>query len=180
MVHLRLQHCVWAIFTALPWCAVAADADFKIVWLDIGEVAASDGRGSPRAGRHLFMADYLMNLSLQGTRIAQVVAEPAITEVTIGTRLCLSSLSIVALNGEGRVVAGAPLSISVRQDHRGDLGLERTESDVCMRPVTTGEYPIRLSSLLPADDGSNRGAQFFLRVNHPPSFDVSETQPLKR
>jgi len=34
-----------------------------------------------------------------------------------------------------------------------------------MRPARPAEYPIRLTSKIPAPDDTKRGAQLFLRVN---------------
>ena len=182
-----LQHCKTFVGAAALCAASGATGlqspeggSYQIVWIDIGEAAASDGSGGPRAGRQLFMAKDLLELSLAGTRVAQVIAEPSMTNVTIGARLCLSALAIRAVDAQGEVVAGAPLSVSVRQDHRNSLGLERTDADICLRPVATGEYPVRFSSLLPAADGSTRGAQIFLRVSHSPSYDVHSPSALDR
>ena len=67
---------------------------------------------------------------------------------------------------DGSLVKQAPLSVAVRQDHRDALGIERGKDDICMRPIAAGEYPVRLTSVLPAKDGTARGAQIFLRVSN--------------
>src|SRR5690606_1396909 len=62
-------------------------------------------------------------------------------------------------------VGGAPLSISVRQDHRNQLGLSRSKRDICLRPSEAGEYPLGLTRRVPARDGTTRGAQAYMRVS---------------
>jgi len=36
-----------------------------------------------------------------------------------------------------------------------------------VKPNEPGEYPVRLTSMLPAQDGTMRGAQMFIRVSDP-------------
>jgi hypothetical protein len=151
-------------------------ADFQIVWVIVGDVATTAGDRPVEAGKHLFMANDLADLSLDQIRIARVDADPAVTELKVGDRFCLSSLRIVASEADKAVVKGAPLSVSVRQDHRDSLQLRYTRRDICMRPVLAGEYPVRFSSLLPAEDGSTRGAQIYLRVSDDRPPEESTTQ----
>lgn len=140
-------------------------ADFQIVWVVVGDVATTAGDRPVEAGKHLFMASDLADLSLKQIRIARVDADPAVTELKVGDRFCLSSLQIVASEADKAILKRAPLSVSVRQDHRDSLQLRYPRRDICMRPVLAGEYPVRFSSLLPAADGSTRGAQIYLRVS---------------
>lgn len=140
-------------------------ADFQIVWVVIGEAAASAGDQPVSAGRHLFMASELASFSLRNVKIARIDAEPVITSLAVGERFCLTSLKITASSADRSIVKHAPLSISVRQDHKDALYLERRKDDICVRPTIPGEFPIRFTSLLPAADGTTRGAQIFVRVH---------------
>ncbi len=159
----------------------AAAADFQIVWVVIGEAAASAGQEPMSVGRHLFMAADLADFSLKRITIARVETEPAVTNLAVGERFCLDSLKLIAYGADRSMVKRAPLSISVRQDYRDGMGLERSRRNICMTPTAVGEYPIRFTSLLPAVDGSMRGAQIFVRVHggKMPSQARSST-PLRR
>lgn len=139
-------------------------ADFQIVWVTVGDASTVSGGQPVRAGRHLFMASDLAQFALKQVSVARVEVSPEITELAIGERFCLTSLKITAVGDDRAQVKQAPLSVSVRQDHRDTLGLERRKNDICVRPVAAGEYPIRFTSLVPAADGTTRGAQIFLRV----------------
>jgi hypothetical protein len=164
-----------ALLSLCGW-SQAQIADFQIVWVVVGDVATTAGDRPVEAGKHLFMANDLAELSLDQIRIARVDADPAVTELKVGDRFCLSSLRIVASEADKAIVKGAPLSVSVRQDHRDSLQLRYTKRDICMRPVLAGEYPVRFSSLLPAEDGSTRGAQIYLRVSDVRAPGESTTQ----
>ena len=139
-------------------------ANFQIVWVVIGDAATSAGDQPARAGAHLFMASDLADLSLKQVRVSRIDVDPTVTALHTGDRFCLSSLKMRATAPDGSPVERAPLSVSVRQDHRDNLRLERTRRDICMQPDAAGEYPVRFASLLPAADGSTRGAQIFVRV----------------
>jgi hypothetical protein len=143
---------------------VKAQPDFQIVWVQVGEAASADKNGVVRAGRRLFDVSDLAELSLDNIRITQVEALPIVTELRVGKEWCLPQLQIKALGADGAPTPAAPLSITVRQDHREHIGLLRTRKNICLKPTQPGEYPLRLTSLLPAPDGSTRGAQIFLRV----------------
>jgi hypothetical protein len=155
---------------ALTWMTLAASesavgqdmAHFQIVWVNVGEAASSSER--PRAGRQLFNGPDLVSLSLDQVKVSQVRVEPEISQLTAGQRLCMTDLSIQAFRADGTPVEAAPLSISIRQDHRHRLRLQRKSNDICFSPQEPGEYPVRVTSLVPAPDGTMRGAQFFLRV----------------
>lgn len=147
-----------------PGTALRA-ADFQIVWVVIGEAAASAGDQPVSAGRHLFMASELASFSLKNVTVARIDAEPVITSLAVGERFCLTSLKITASSADRSIVKHAPLSVSVRQDHKDALYLERRKDNICVRPTTPGEFPIRFTSLLPAADGTTRGAQIFVRVH---------------
>ncbi|HEY6641461.1 hypothetical protein [Povalibacter sp.] len=156
--------------------AQAQIVDFQIVWVVVGDVATSAGDRPVQAGKHLFMANHLADLSLKQVRIARVDADPTVTAIKLGERFCLSSLRISAAGADGSMIKRAPLSVSVRQDHRDTLKLEYRDRDICMRPSAAGEYPVRFASLLPASDGSMRGAQIFLRVADP-AVSGGEAEP---
>jgi hypothetical protein len=140
-------------------------ADFQIVWINVGEVAAApNGDQAPRAGRQLFMAPDLVQLALKNIMVARVTVEPSVIAMAPGEQLCLTGLHIVATGHDRAAIEDAPITVSVRQDQRERLAMKRTKSDICFRPSSPGEYPVRFNSLLPAKDGTTRGAQIFLRV----------------
>jgi hypothetical protein len=152
-----------------------AQTSYQIVWVVIGEASSATDKGSAQAGRQLFMASDLVERSLANVKIEQVDVSPAITQLNIGDRLCLSAMNIRALGPERELVGQAPLSISVRQDHKQRLGLKRSKRDICVKPNEPGEYPVRLTSMLPAKDGTIRGAQIFIRVSDPASNAEQKT-----
>ena len=147
--------------TSLP------QTDFQIVWVVIGEAASASGGDQTGAGRHLFMASELADFALRRVNIARVDAQPVVTEMQIGGHLCITSLKVQAYDTKGTPVKRAPLSVSIRQDHKDIIGLTRTKTDICVAPTVAGEYPMRFTSLLPAKDGTMRGAQIFVRVAAP-------------
>lgn len=152
-----------------PQRVLAQAADFQIVWVVVGEAASSDGKGAARAGRQLFGASDLMSKTLRSVKVAKVDVQPVVIELAVGEELCLSTLSINAFDSDQKPILGAPLSVAVRQDHKERLDLQRSRKNICVRPNEPGEYPLRLTSLLPAPDGTMRGAQVFLRAKDPPS-----------
>ena len=160
---------------ALP-CA-AQPAEFQIVWVVIGEAASADETHAARAGRQLFMASDLLALSLENIRVVHVDVEPAVLEIGIGEELCLTSLQIRAYDSDRQAIAGAPLSVSIRQDHRRHLRPRRSRRNICLRPDVAGEYSVRMTSLLPAPDGTMRGAQVFVRVADRAAPGVSGDMP---
>jgi hypothetical protein len=135
--------CAWVV------AAAAQTSDFKIAWTTIGEVVSSAGTDAAKVQRE--------------TKIARVDVLPTIVEVPVGQPVCLSSLQVRAIGADGKPVAGVPLSVSVRTDHKQPLQLTPLK-DICMRPARSGEYPIRLTSKVPAPDDTLRGAQIFLRA----------------
>lgn len=150
-----------------PWRVANAQASFQIVWVIIGEASSPADNGSARAGRQLFMGSDLVSRSLANVKVEHVEVTPAITAMEVGERLCLTSMNIRALGPGREPVGAAPLSVSIRQDHKQQLGLKRSKRDICMRPNEPGEYSLRFTSMLPAKDGTTRGAQIFIRVSDP-------------
>jgi hypothetical protein len=161
-----------------PHAALPQTADFQIVWINVGEVAAApDGRAA-RAGRQLFMAPDLVQFSLNKITVARVDVEPSVIALKPGEKFCLTSLHVNVNAEDHTEVENAPLSVSVRQDQRERLSMRRAKSDICFKPSTPGEYPVRLNSLLPARDGTTRGAQIFLRVHDDnPDESADESAP---
>lgn len=147
--------------------AVAQQGPFQIVWVVIGEASSVSDKAPAHAGRQLFMASDLVSKSLANVRVERVEVAPVVNELAMGQRLCLTNMSIRALGPGKQMVGGAPLSISVRQDQKPRLGLSRSKRDICLQPSAPGEYPVRLTSMLPATDGTTRGAQVYLRVSDP-------------
>jgi hypothetical protein len=133
-----------------PMQGAAQVADFKIAWTPIGEVvSAANGPA----------------VTMQaGTKVVRVDVQPTIVEVAAGNQVCISSLQVRAFGADGRPIAGVPLVMAVRQDHKPQLQLTHLQG-ICMRPSRKGEYPIRFTSKLPAPDDTLRGAQVFLRAS---------------
>lgn len=130
--------------------AVAQRADFKVLWSTLGEVVST--------GKDVAKVQ-------PGSKVMRVDVEPAIVNIAVGRQLCLSSLQVRAIGPDSRPLAGAPLSISIREDQKVSLQLTHPKGDICMRPARAGEYPVRFTSKLPAPDGTRRGAQLFLRAS---------------
>jgi hypothetical protein len=147
--------------------ALAQPMDFQIVWVDVGDAASLSGADPVRVGRHVFMASDVADMVLQRISVARIEVEPQVKAIRTGDRFCLTSLRIVAFDPQGEVVKRAPLTISVRQDQRNAMGIQRGRKDICVRPAMAGEYPIRFTSVLPAKDGTMRGAQIFVRAADP-------------
>jgi hypothetical protein len=153
------------LILALLWLPAALpQTDYQIVWVVVGEAAAATGADHTGAGRRLFMASELADFSLRRVTVARIDAQPVVSDLTVGGRVCITSLKILAYDANGVPVKHAPLSISIRQDHKDLIGLTRSKDDICIAPNTPGEYPVRFTSLLPAKDGTMRGAQIFVRV----------------
>src|SRR5262245_16506549 len=133
-----------------PIQGAAQVADFRIAWTDVGEVTSAAGANAA---------------AMQpGTKVARVDVEPTSLEVAVGKQVCMSSLQLVAFGADRRPIAGVPLVIAVRQDHKPQLQLTHLQG-ICMRPARKGEYPIRFTSKVPASDDTLRGAQIFLRAS---------------
>jgi hypothetical protein len=164
----------------MAWQVSDAQTAYQIVWVVIGEASSAADNGSAHAGRQLFMASDLASRTLANVKIEQVDVTPTITEINIGERLCVSTMNIRVTGPKRKVIEEAPLSISIRQDHKQRLGLSRSKRDICVKPNEPGEYPVRLTSMLPARDGTMRGAQMFIRVSDPsltnPETTSSEVQ----
>ena len=106
--------------------------------------------------------------------VSELDVEPKVSELTVGDRFCLTSLRINATGQNREPVKRAPLSVSVRQDHRNVLALKSRRQDICVQPEVAGEFPIRFTSLIPAADGTTRVAQVFLRVHEATATDALE------
>lgn len=159
---------MWAVSPAL-----GQQPTFQIVWVVIGEASSASEKDPAHAGRQLFMASDLLSRNLANVKVEQVEVAPVVTEIDLGERLCVTQMSIRTLGPGNELVGGAPLSISVRQDHRQRLGLSRSKRNICLRPRESGEYPVRLTSMLPARDGTTRGAQVYIRVNDPDEIETA-------
>jgi hypothetical protein len=123
--------------------------DFKIVWSTVGE-AVSKGKDA---------------VPLQkSSKVVRVDVQPAELSVPLGTQVCISTLDVRAFTADGQALAGAPLTMTIREDQKLALQLTRPKGDFCVRPASPGEYPIRFTSKVPAPDATLRGAQIFLRV----------------
>jgi hypothetical protein len=133
-----------------PIQGAAQVAEFRIAWTSVGEVvSAAAGNAAPMQ---------------PGTKVARVDVQPTIVEVAVGKQVCIGSLQVSAFSADGRPIAGAPLVIAVRKDHKPQLQVTSLKG-ICMRPARKGEYPIRFTSKVPAADDTLRGAQVFLRAS---------------
>ena len=124
--------------------------DFQVVWTPIREVVSAGKEATPVQ---------------RGSKVVRVDVEPAIVTLAVGKQFCLSSLQVRVFGPNGSALAGAPVSIEIRLDHKVRLQLTHPKGDICMRPARPGEYPIRFTSKLPAPDDTQRGAQVFLRAS---------------
>jgi hypothetical protein len=139
----------------LAGCCLAAGPavlgqDFKVVWTPLGEVASAGQDTVPIQG---------------DSKVVRVEVQPEILTVTPGKQVCISTLQVRAFGADGRALAGARLTVAIRHDHKAQLQVTHPKGDICMRPAQPGEYPVRVTSKLPAPDATRRGAQFFLRVS---------------
>jgi hypothetical protein len=128
----------------------AVAQDFKVAWSTVGEVVSAGKDAVPVQS---------------GAKVVRVDVEPAILQIAAGKQVCVSSLQVRAFGPDGRALAGAQLAIVIREDQRVQLQLTHPKGDLCMRPASAGEYPIRFTSKLPAPDDTKRGAQIYLRVS---------------
>ena len=124
--------------------------EFKIQWTAAGEVVS--------AGKDTLPVQ-------RSSKVVRVDVEPAVLPIAVGKQVCISTLQLRAFGPDGRGLAGVPLTIEIRADQKLQLQLTRPKGDLCMRPSSAGEYPIRFTSKLPAPDDSQRGAQIFLRAS---------------
>lgn len=142
-----------ALFLLVSGCLAAGPAsfgqDFKIVWTTVGEVVSAGKDAVPVQ---------------RSSKVVRVDVAPAIVPIAVGKQVCLSTLQVRAFSPDGRALAGAPLSIAIRDDQRLQLQLTRPSGDLCMRPARPGEYVIRFTSKLLAPDDTQRGAQIFVRA----------------
>jgi len=138
-----------AIVLSAGCCLAASAQEFKIAWTPVAEVVSKGKDAVPVQPR---------------AKVVRVDVEPAIIPSKVGKQLCVSTLEVRAFGPDGRALAGAPLSIVIREDQKLQLQLTRPKGDLCVRPASPGEYPIRFTSKLPAPDDTQRGAQIFLRA----------------
>jgi hypothetical protein len=130
--------------------ASAQTAEFKVAWSTLGEVVSA-AQDAPAIK--------------PDSKIVRVDVQPAILEISVGKQVCLSALQVRAFDPDSQPLAGAPITVSIRDDQKALLQLTRPKGDICMRPARAGEYPIRFTSKLTAPDDTRRGAQVFLRVS---------------
>lgn len=133
--------------TVIP---AAWSQDFKVVWTPIGEVVSAGKEAAPIQ---------------RNSKVVRVDVEPAIVALAVGKQICLSTLRVRAFGPDGGALAGAPLTIEIRFDHKVQLQLTHPKGDICMRPARPGEYPVRFTSKLLAPDSTQRGAQVFLQAS---------------
>jgi hypothetical protein len=167
-----ISWCACLVVGLLSLTANAYSAGFQIVWVVVGDAVSSAGDQPTKAGKHLFMASDIAEMSLAQVSVNGLNVQPTVSSLVVGQSFCFTSLRIAATGKDRSLVKHAPLSVSVRQDHRDALQLQTRKQDICVRPSTAGEYPIRFTSLIPAPDGGMRTAQVFLRVQEATASDV--------
>jgi hypothetical protein len=150
-----MEHSIRIAVALLTGCCLAAapavlGQELQVVWTPVGEVV-SGGKDAVPIQR--------------GAKVVRVEVEPAIVAVGVGKQVCINTLQVRAFGPDGTALAGAPLSITIRYDHKAQLQLTHPKGDICMRPARPGEYPIRFTSKLLAPDATQRGAQVFLRAS---------------
>jgi hypothetical protein len=123
--------------------------DFEVAWSTVGEVVSKGKDTVPVQ---------------QSSKVVRVDVQPVVVPIAPGKQVCISTLEVRAFTADGHPLAGAPLTITIREDQKVQLQLARPKGDLCMHPTDPGEYPIRFTSKLPAPDATLRGAQIFLRV----------------
>ncbi len=133
----------------LGCCLAAVAQDFKVVWTTLGDVPSAAKDAVPIQ---------------RGSKVVRVDVQPAVIPVVVGKQVCMSALDLRAFGPDGGALAGAPLTIAIREDQKVQLQLTRPKGDLCMRPASPGEYPVRFTSKLPAPDDTKRGAQIFIRA----------------
>lgn len=142
------------------WLATAALADTVLIaWRDIGLVRSATPDSPPVV---LPLAAQTAG-ALTGVKVDRVAVEPAVLDVAVGGRVCISQFDIAAYAGDERTAA-VPLIVAMQVDHLQQLKMEAKPQDLCFRPQSAGEYAIRFTSKLPAADSTFRGAQVFVRV----------------
>ncbi len=151
---MKMNQSIRTLIAVLAGCLAAGagsaqTVDFKVVWSTLGEALSAGKDAAPLQ---------------RGSKVVRVDVLPAVIEVAAGTQVCISALQVQAFGADGRALAGAPVTIAVREDQKLQLQLTRPKGDICMRPARRGEYPIRFTSKLPAPDDTVRGAQVFLRA----------------
>ena len=143
-----------AVILLISCCLTALPAtfaqDFKVQWSPLGEVMSAGKDAVPIQ---------------RGAKVVRVDVQPEVVPVAMGKQVCISALQVRAFDADGRALAGAPLSITIREDQKLQLQPTRPNGDLCMRPARPGEYPVRFTSKLPAPDDTLRGAQIFLRAS---------------
>ena len=138
-----------ALFLSAGCCLAAVAQDFKVAWSTVAEVVS--------AGKDAVPVE-------RSSKVVRVDVQPAELSVPLGKQVCISTLDVRAFTADGQALAGAPLTMTIREDQKLALQLTRPKGDFCVRPASPGEYPIRFTSKVPAPDATLRGAQIFLRV----------------
>ncbi|MET0988402.1 MAG: hypothetical protein ABW034_23630 [Steroidobacteraceae bacterium] len=140
--------------------AVSAQSNLKIVWREVGQTHSNAAGASPTV-QPLAAASAPIPATV---KVDRLVVSPAIVSGTVGKPVCISQLDIAAYTESGQRMQGVPVSVDMQQDHLRKLTFTPKDKDLCFRPLQAGEYIIRLSSKVPAADGTVRGAQVFVRV----------------
>lgn len=141
--------------------AVSAQSNLNIVWREVAQ-AHSNAAGASPTVQPLAAASAPAPATV---KVDRLVVSPAIVSGSVGKTVCISQLDIAAYTESGQRAQGVPVSVDMQQDHLRKLTFTPRARDLCFRPQQAGEYIIRLSSKVPAADGTLRGAQVFVRVS---------------
>lgn len=144
----------------LATASVAGEPTFDVVWREVAQVRSNAPGASPKVQPVVANSPPAAG----NVRVNRVIVAPAIIHAQVGRPVCISGLDIAAFTDTGQRARAVPLTIDMQQNHLRKLSLDRKADDLCFRPSQSGEYAIRFSSKLPAEDGTLRGAQVFVRV----------------
>lgn len=145
--------------------SIAQVASFDIEWRTLAVAHSNMAEQRPKLERTYAR---LPARTATDMRVERVSAVPEVVVLGIGQNFCLSSLDLGALDSAGQRLQGVAVSVDVRADDLPGLRVLPNKQDVCFRPAKPGEYAIRFTSLVPARDGTFRGAQMFIRVQSLP------------
>lgn len=139
---------------------VCAEATFTIAWREVAQVHTG-AAGEPAIVKPLAAKVPPQVLAM---KIERMSIEPAVVRTRVGSLVCLSQFDIVALGKAGERASSVPLELAMQEQQMRKLTFESKPKDLCFRPTQPGELALRLTSKVPASDGTYRGAQAFVRA----------------
>ena len=153
--------CRWIAVISWLACNVAwSQTSFTIQWREVAQVQTS-AAGEPAVVKPLAAKS---PSQASEAKVERIAIEPAVLRTGRGKIVCLSRFDIAAYGPAGERTASVPLELHMQEQHLRTLTFESKPKDLCFRVTQTGELAIRLTSKIPARDGTYRGAQAFVRV----------------